>query len=132
MNLLVTAVKPLVSVAKWWTLRAIADVAHDGRQVAQHQVVVVRLGVEEPSALQTAAAGLDLLHQPPMHLRHQIGRRLRPHGQQPVRHGFRLGVLLGQIEDAFVSGQGQVDDRRFRLLIGNRLALTKTAPTAAR
>ena len=53
---------------------SIAHVADDIGQIAQHQIVVVRLGVQKTRPGQGPSAALDLVHQPiAHHLRQRVG-----------------------------------------------------------
>ena len=88
----------------------IADVTDNVRQVAQHQVIVMRFGMQEAHIVRSLTTGLDLLHQATLDELCQFRQRLAPLAEH--QSSFRIGLclLLADVDNPFAMLQRQIDN----------------------
>ena len=127
MKRLVTAVKPLVSVSEVVLVGRLPEVADDVGEVAEHDVVVVRLGVQEALVSADVQAVLDLGDEPLVDHVGQLGQRLGPLLQEDGGKRMALAVGLGQVEQALAALDGQIDEGFLHVGVGDgRRARSRT------
>ena len=94
----------------------IASVAHDMWQVADHQIIVVWLGVQKTRVRQHPVTAFDLGNQTVAHHLCETRTTGGPFRQQRLRFWISSKVLFRQVHHFAATGGGQVHDDSLRHL----------------